>query len=676
MKSNASICGQQPSVFSFASVVLFLMAGLTVTPSPARADGCFVAAPFVWDKHKDINEPNQKAIIAYDAGREDLLLQVKYDGPVEEFGWLIPVPGLPTVRKGSMKCFYELSRYTQQHFEPPKYGRAATLGRSDAARAEPPEPVKVIEVKTVGAYEIAVLSTKTVGSLAAWLETNHFAFPRERAEAIDSYIKEQWYFVAAKIHLSGGNGFRILPWPPKQDSGAATGVRERLAKGELHPLHLSFDTAKCVFPLKISSINGTPSEVQVYVLSPEPLLEKGMFEKKFSEVHRLGLERAAQLAQMRKNQRERFRSMRLQRGLDAGEDFDLRGEANLSPRMPVPFEALLPYAAVTENELPECSRWIPRFQGQRWWLTKQTWTFQPEEMRDLRFEPAAPALLAEMAGEEGYYAAENLARLGAKAVPALLAAFASTNPAVRIHAASALVNGGPPDATARDARLLNHLTALFTDPEPEVRMDAASAAIWNWDPKFAEPLLRLLRDENDGVRHAAALALRSNYASTSEHRATLFTMLKDENPLARGAALNAMSAWYVAIPREDLLSMFEVPDLSAVSLAYSRLRQEGVSSQEAAPLLENPLPIARLLGLRILLENADKQSVELTIPLLKDPVKPVQARALALLHALTGQSIPRDQPEKWEQWWAAHKATFVVSKQPEEPRRPWTSMRP
>ena len=77
------------------------------------ADGCFV---FHWNKQKDINEPTQKAIILHDANREDLILQVRYEGPAEDFGWLIPVPGQPEVRKGSMDPFYELSRLTQQHF--------------------------------------------------------------------------------------------------------------------------------------------------------------------------------------------------------------------------------------------------------------------------------------------------------------------------------------------------------------------------------------------------------------------------------------------------------------------------------------------------------------------------------------------------------------------------------
>src|SRR5580698_7750124 len=90
---------------------------LTAASTTAFADGMFVVPKFVWDKHKDINEPTQKAILVYDAGQEDMILEVKYEGPVDEFGWLFPVPSLLTVQEGSMKCFYELSQYTQKHIE-------------------------------------------------------------------------------------------------------------------------------------------------------------------------------------------------------------------------------------------------------------------------------------------------------------------------------------------------------------------------------------------------------------------------------------------------------------------------------------------------------------------------------------------------------------------------------
>src|SRR5712692_4229751 len=91
---------------------LVLAAAFTFITASTFADGCFV---FRWNKQKDINEPTQKAIILHDQNREDLILQVKYEGPAEDFGWLIPVPGQPEVRKGSMQPFYELSRLTQEH---------------------------------------------------------------------------------------------------------------------------------------------------------------------------------------------------------------------------------------------------------------------------------------------------------------------------------------------------------------------------------------------------------------------------------------------------------------------------------------------------------------------------------------------------------------------------------
>jgi hypothetical protein len=306
-------------------IILFL-------PVTVRADGCFVAPPFVWDKHKDINEPTQKAILVYDAGQEDLILQVKYNGPVEEFGWLVPVPGLPTVQKGSMECFYELSRYTQQHWEPPPptagKARSASLGVDSAGGSSPP-PVKVIEIKTVGAYEVAVLSARDTGSLENWLNANGFSFPKGKEAVIDAYVQQQWYFVAVKIDLHKGGGFQLVSGPPRQAHGVKSEVAEKLATGELQPLHLSFASDRCIFPLKISSVNGTPSEVQVYVLSPEPLVEKTMFEKKFPEVRRLALEHNARRMQSFRRSQEIGRSIRRQTHPEEGQFVGLPVETNI-----------------------------------------------------------------------------------------------------------------------------------------------------------------------------------------------------------------------------------------------------------------------------------------------------------------------------------------------------------
>ena len=290
-----------------AEVLMVPLLAALLTPASALADGMFVVPKFVWDKHKDINEPTQKAILVYDAGREDLILQVKYEGPVDDFGWLIPVPNLPTVQKGSMKCFYELSQYTQRHFE---WGHQnsqtrsipMSLGVESADKSEP--PVKVIEIKTVGAYEIAVLSTKDSSALAKWLDANHFYFPTNKTDVLDTYVKQHWYFVAARINLVKGEGFTLLsPRQFENQVSAKHSTGLKLASGELNPLQISFASDHCVFPLKISSVNGQPSEVQVYVLSPEPLLETTMLEKKLPLIYSNDLARAQKRAQSMKNVR-------------------------------------------------------------------------------------------------------------------------------------------------------------------------------------------------------------------------------------------------------------------------------------------------------------------------------------------------------------------------------------
>ncbi len=77
---------------------------------------------------------------------------------------------------------------------------------------------------------------------------------------IESYSQRGWYFIAVRIAL--GNG--------KLKSRQKASLERKLAAGELHPLHITFPTAKCVFPLKISAVNGKPSEVSLYVISKEP----------------------------------------------------------------------------------------------------------------------------------------------------------------------------------------------------------------------------------------------------------------------------------------------------------------------------------------------------------------------------------------------------------------------
>ena len=649
-------------------LILFIV-GL-VTPANVQADGMFVAPQFVWDKHKDINEPTQKAILVYDSGREDLILQVKYEGPVEEFGWLIPVPNLPTIQKGSMKCFYELSKYTQQNFGQQAGGipMAASLGGDEEVG---PEPVKVIEIKTVGAYEVAVLSTKDAGALGNWLEANHFSFPTNATDVIDSYVRQQWYFIAARIRLGNEDGFRLVSPKGREAPKSESPTKLKLASGELHPLQISFASDRCVFPLKISSVNGKPSEVQVYVLSPEPLLEKAMFEKKQQEVVRLNAELDVKREQCKNNLQTLHTAMMMYGfGVRTGRPIpppETDDQMHETPE--VGFWEVLPYGRVTDKELPESSKQVPRLKNHGWWLTRQTWVFQPEEMRDLEFQPAIPALAGELGDKGGYFAAANLMVLGSNAVPVLLAAVQSVDRTARANAATVLEKINDPGLTGQ-------LRVLLKDQEPEVRLHAVYAAMNHWGSNFDDPFVGLLRDKYLEIRHSAMFGLKTHPEEASKYVPVFREMLKDKNSVVQASGLEMLLGLNVAVPRGDLLQFLKIPNRRLIEMAYSQLRNEKISCEEAVSMLQNSDVVARLIGLKILYQNADKQSVELALPLLKDPEKLVQMRAADTLQALTGQQFAEDQPDQWEKWWAENKATFNVKQPPVEFRQggmPWTN---
>lgn len=508
------------------------------TPVHVPADGMFVVPKFVWDKHKDINEPMQKAIIVYDAGTEDLILQVKYEGPANEFGWLIPAPSLPTVQDGSMKCFYELSQFTQQKFERwTPVGRTRgildtmSLNSASAGIAQSPQPVKVVEIKTIGSYKIAVLSTTDSDALEKWLDENHFYFPATKSDVIEDYVRQHWYFIAVKINLGSAWGSLFSP-----------STSEKLAAGELNPLQISFASERCIFPLKISSGNGKPSEVQLYVLSPDPLLERGMLEKKLPLVYSNDVARAERgAAQMEQIEVNNWNLRMRLRGVNPAPPFpaEMRTAIESQGRAPVANpDDLLPYAKVTESDLPDTSSLIPCLKSKSWWLTKQTWTFKPEEMRDLLFEPAIPCFADLLGTKYGYFAVESLTHFDADAVPAFLAAFQSTNPATRVNAAYVFDRhyGSP-----HDPRLTAAAVTWLKDSEPSVRIAGIEVLsdYSNWNPASAKPLIAMLRDPDPGVRHEALWTLPRHSNDFRQYEPQVEELLNDPDPdiqhLAEGA---------------------------------------------------------------------------------------------------------------------------------------------
>ena len=636
-----------------------------LTATQARADGCFVKP--VWNKKIDINEPTQKAIIVYDAGREDLVLQVKYEGPVGEFGWLVPVPSVPKVEKGAMDCFYELSRFTQGATRETGNTLGIAKGGMDQGGS-----VRVIEQKTVGAYEVAVLSASDAGSLQRWLEQNQFSYPKESAGVIDEYIRKGWYFIAIRIQLGAGDAFKLsAPGAAKTAAvkPSTASVHAKLATGELHPLQISFDTPHCIFPLKISAVNGNPSEISLYVLCPEPLLEKSVLAQEVEAGRKEARQHSRASAESSENPQMFSLEMRArlagapmsQAERDAMRTL-LRTERPWRER-PGTSLALNPgprfLSGLTSRQLSQCARYLPRLKANEWCLTKQVRTFAPAEMRDLEFEPAAAVLGAYLADEEAGLAMMFLLNdCGPSGRARLRQALSSKSGVERTMAASASI---------WDEELRIRLAGMIRDPEPKVRAMAIEAGsrkrgpLERTDPERLEELIQFFKDPDGEVRRAAAGAI--GRADVAQNAPRFLQMLRDPDPCVPPVAFALLAHNYqqIQIPREDLMRLFATTNFEAAcSFAGIPLAVfSEMSSDDTAILLTNRFVYPRLAAIAILEQKPDKRAVEVALTALKDPNILVQKRAWRFLMAETDQKFASDETRKWEQWWAANRTTFT-----------------
>jgi Uncharacterized protein conserved in bacteria (DUF2330) len=218
------------------TVVIFVTSFLFAVP--AYADGGLFGKD-----GRDISEPEQKAVIFFHEGTEELVLSVRFDGASEDFAWLVPTPEPPLIEESSISLFEILSVVT------PAIEAGERWQHLDAG-------VDVLDELTVGAFDLTVLRSGDASDLRAWLEERGFAFDGDAEEVLADYVKRGWCFTAMRIN-------------PSVADPASGGMGYELAMGTIDPLRFTFNTPEPVYPLRISSLNPGDTEVLLYVLGPE-----------------------------------------------------------------------------------------------------------------------------------------------------------------------------------------------------------------------------------------------------------------------------------------------------------------------------------------------------------------------------------------------------------------------
>ncbi|MEA3229721.1 MAG: DUF2330 domain-containing protein, partial [archaeon] len=198
----------------------------------ANADGIIVSPP-----SRRMFETDQKAVIFFEDGMENLILSISFHGDAGDFAWIVPTPARPEVEKSIDTLFTRLDELTKPEY--PISQREPMMLHNGLGADTAEKGVTVIETKKIDYYDISVLEASDNQSLYNWLNDHGYRFAQAGNYIIDEYIQKGWYFTAVKI-----------------DSDRQNLAQGQMSSGHAIPLKLSFATDQIVYPLKISSLSG------------------------------------------------------------------------------------------------------------------------------------------------------------------------------------------------------------------------------------------------------------------------------------------------------------------------------------------------------------------------------------------------------------------------------------
>lgn len=248
-------------------------AALLVAP-PARACGGFFCSASTLSP---IYQGGERILFARDEGRVTMHIEVVYAGDPTKFGWILPLPEVPTASDGSSlpldevvglsskRIFDGLQGATDPVFDVQNTfadngsceadatsfaigaagGDGGAVSEPDAAEPESGSPpVVVLDEAKVGPYDAELLQAASGQDLFEWLSENGYVQDPNALPLLEHYVSTGFVFLGIRL----------------QNDVPSDAIR---------PLALTFgETAPCV-PLRLTSIAATPDmPILVWVLGP------------------------------------------------------------------------------------------------------------------------------------------------------------------------------------------------------------------------------------------------------------------------------------------------------------------------------------------------------------------------------------------------------------------------
>ncbi|MHC4840817.1 MAG: DUF2330 domain-containing protein [Planctomycetota bacterium] len=220
----------------------------------------------------------QKTYVFYKDGIETFAVRPGFRGDVKDFGMLIPVPSVPSLRKIADDTFAHIAAA----IDPPEidvyvydremlgmggggrgWARKSGAPTADAA-VEEEHTIRLVKEEAVGMYQVAVLEAGSANALKKWMEENDYTYPDGMDTVCNEYVSAGWLFVAIKAKVGAKSG--VDPQPgmgdvnPDRPAGSAF-------DGNVQGMAFRFRTPQLVVPMRLSSYNPGETRNVVYCLT-------------------------------------------------------------------------------------------------------------------------------------------------------------------------------------------------------------------------------------------------------------------------------------------------------------------------------------------------------------------------------------------------------------------------
>lgn len=208
---------------------------------------------FVSKAGADLFNEASKVVMARAEDRTVITMVNDFQGDVEEFAMVIPVPEV--LQEGQINVSenrivdhldaYTAPRLVEYYDDNPCQPRMEMMMRStampammaDGAMEKSAEAMGVtIEASyTVGEYDILILSAEESEGLFTWLNQEGYTLPEGAEPILNSYLKQDMKFFVAKVNLE---------------------EQEKLGQSFLRPIQVAYESPKFMLPIRLGTLNA------------------------------------------------------------------------------------------------------------------------------------------------------------------------------------------------------------------------------------------------------------------------------------------------------------------------------------------------------------------------------------------------------------------------------------